>query len=137
MWDEFAFRDKQKNLKRSECKKCFNPSSKKHYNLNKTSYIETKKRSRDKSKEFVLDFLETQKCIDCGSDDLRVLEFDHFENKKCGVSLMTMKGYSIETVKKEIEKCIVRCRNCHVIKTHKERDSLRHRRWLSKQNKVI
>jgi hypothetical protein len=54
-------------------------------------------------------------------DDPRALEFDHFRDKKYNLAKMVGAGYCIETIEKEIEKCEVRCANCHNIKTAVER----------------
>jgi len=54
-------------------------------------------------------------------DDPRALEFDHFRDKKYNLAIMVGAGYCIETIEKEIEKCEVRCANCHNIKTAVER----------------
>jgi hypothetical protein len=67
-------------------------------------------------------------CADCGINDARVLEFDHVKGIKknvknqrgAGVGYMVRNGYKWSTIKREIEKCEVRCRNCHQIKTARE-----------------
>ena len=56
------------------------------------------------------------KCIDCGEEDYRLLEFDHQKkNKKFNVG--SSMGYKLENVKEEIRKCVLRCINCHHKKT--------------------
>jgi hypothetical protein len=34
---------------------------------------------------------------------------------------MAQEGYSIDTIQREIDKCVVRCANCHIRKTQQER----------------
>lgn len=51
------------------------------------------------------------KCNECGSDDIRVLEFHHIEDKKIEISRLTNKRWSI--VLAEIKKCRLLCGNCH------------------------
>ena len=66
-------------------------------------------------------------CIDCGEKDIQVLEFDHVRGVKKrvgykgseGVSYLIRHGYKWQTVKEEIEKCEIRCRNCHKKRTWK------------------
>ncbi len=55
------------------------------------------------------------KCVDCGENNLCMLEFDHLGNKTDIV--LNMKFDEMET---ESKKCVMRCHNCHVIKSHKE-----------------
>ena len=67
-------------------------------------------------------------CVVCGEKDDRVLEFDHVRGIKRrtksrpndGVSRLVKDGYSWNIIKQEIDKCEVRCRNCHKIRTYEE-----------------
>jgi hypothetical protein len=57
-------------------------------------------------------------CIDCGyKGHAAALHFDHVDptTKKAAVS--KLRCGSIEAILSEIEKCVVRCANCHAIKT--------------------
>lgn len=62
------------------------------------------------------------KCCRCGNNDFRVLEFDHKDRlqKDFCIGFGMARGYSLEKLKKEIEKCQVLCANCHRIKTWEE-----------------
>ena len=80
-----------------------------------------KKRARRKRR---LDLIKTSKgCVDCGyNDDPVALQFDHIDrNDKTGtVSQMIL--HNLKKLFVEIKKCEIRCANCHMIKTHAERD---------------
>jgi len=61
-------------------------------------------------------------CADCGIRDPRVLDFDHVEGAKhYEVSFLTSGAYSLESILREINKCVVRCANCHRIVTWERR----------------
>lgn len=61
------------------------------------------------------------KCVDCGINDNRVLEFDHIKgNKVEGIIKLADKLASISRIKEEIRKCEIRCCNCHRIKTQQQ-----------------
>ena len=79
----------------------------------------------------VIDYLLDHPCIDCGCDDVRVLEFDHRDpaTKVAGVCELVNQLRSWALIADEIAQCDVRCRNCHVIRTHEVNDSWRHRVW--------
>lgn len=55
------------------------------------------------------------KCMDCGSDDERVLVFDHIEKKTCNVARLL--GKSWKRIEDELRKCELVCANCHQIRT--------------------
>jgi len=94
----------------------------------KWNTYEIQKRSRDKSilrnKLYVKNYLENKSCVDCGNSDIRVLEFDHVRGVKLyHVSHMVTKAYKLELIKDEIDKCEIRCCNCHRIITHERRNN--------------
>lgn len=56
-------------------------------------------------------------CVDCGISDYRILQFDHRDpsTKVDKVTKLASEG-SYDDVVKEIDKCDVRCANCHQLK---------------------
>jgi hypothetical protein len=73
-----------------------------------------------KNKQFIWDYKLQHPCIDCGNPDPRVLDFDHIDasTKQDDICRMVNGSASIESLLAEIEKCVVRCSNCHRIRTH-------------------
>ena len=65
--------------------------------------------------------MEYHHCVDCGESDPVVLEFDHREPgvKKDNIAKL-VRYLSIEALQQEIDKCDVRCANCHRRKTAKQ-----------------
>lgn len=115
----------QKDGLQHECKLCKSKSFKEHYANNKQYYVDKANKKNDLRKpealQFLIDFLKKNPCIDCGEIDPVVLQFDHVRGKKIkAVSVMAQNGYSNEAIIKEIEKCEVRCANCHIRKTAKQ-----------------
>jgi len=63
-------------------------------------------------------------CIDCGyAAHAEALQFDHTgDDKKGNVSDLIRSDYSWATIMTEINKCEIRCANCHAVKTsHRKR----------------
>jgi transposase-like protein len=52
-------------------------------------------------------------CLDCGERDPVLLEFDHVRDKREAVTRLAWHGCSLATIDAEIEKCEIRCANCH------------------------
>ena len=103
-------------------------ASKRHYENNKEKIkARSKKRNirqRDKNKLYVENIKKQSGCVDCGESNHLVLDFDHIEdNKYKCISNMVYESYSIKTIQKEIDKCEVRCSNCHRIITHNRRNN--------------
>ncbi len=73
----------------------------------------------DSVRQAVLAFLERNPCVDCGISDTRVLQFDHVDprEKRAAVSTLISDGHSLHSVMAEIDKCQVRCANCHLVRT--------------------
>jgi hypothetical protein len=88
----------------------------------KTKLYEAQKRHRIKVRKLLLEYLSTKHCFDCGENDPVVLDFDHKNTKTKfkNVSMMLSGHYSWISVMKEIEKCDIRCANCHRRKTYKQ-----------------
>lgn len=62
------------------------------------------------------------KCADCGTT--ANLEFDHKDRSTKAFNISKMYGYSMDTLKDELAKCQLLCKDCHLIKT-KEVDGLK------------
>lgn len=77
---------------------------------------------RREVKIFIKDYLLKNPCVDCGEANPVVLEFDHVRGRKFkDIHTMIRNRYNIKAITKEIEKCEVRCSNCHKIRHDKER----------------
>lgn len=109
-----------------ECRKVYLAQ---HYQKNKLHQRDRIRKSnikrRRKLKEFILEYLKQHPCVDCGIKDVRVLEFDHLRDKKFNIGDMISGLHGFDSIKKEIEKCEVRCANCHRIKTFAYNNSYR------------
>ena len=58
--------------------------------------------------------LEGSKCSDCPESDERALDFDHVWGVKLfSISQAISKMVSLQELKVELAKCVIRCRNCH------------------------
>lgn len=101
------------------CKLCQNEYSRNHYESNKNQYLERNKRYREKIQDCVVQYLKNHPCVDCGETDLVVLDFDHVRGEKVReVSAMIRAKCGWTSILREIEKCDVRCANCHRRKTY-------------------
>ena len=117
---EFNFKIKAKNLYSYHCRECSKTYVKTHYLNNKQYYLlKAKKRNtlvRNEIREYLWNYLKDHPCVDCGETNPIVLEFDHVQNKLFAIS-SSSRRYTLGVVKIEIDKCEVRCANCHRIKT--------------------
>ncbi len=135
--DEFNFKIKALNLRQGQCRECTRLFVKNHYNSNREYYL---KKARKRNTELNLELLSYLKkyflehpCIDCGESDITVLEFDHTGKvpKFKAVSYLMRYRFTLEKIKQEIDKCEVRCANCHRRKTAKQF------RWLKSKNALV
>ena len=83
----------------------------------------------ERNRDYLWSVLENSACIECNNSDVRVLQFDHVDPSTKSFDVATMLTYySIENIVKEIEKCVVRCANCHIIRTNEQFGYWRHLR---------
>ena len=106
------------------------------YEANRTAHLarmyEHTKAQRVRHAARMAAYLADRECVDCGERDIRCLEFDHRDRstKTKAVALLVRDGVSWAVILAEIEKCDVRCANCHSRKTAAENNSWRHRVFL-------
>lgn len=88
----------------------------------KANRRQTSSAIRQRNLAYVVDYLERNPCVDCGEDDFVVLQFDHRSraDKYRDVSDMVKNRFSTKKIQEEIDKCDVRCANCHIRKTAKD-----------------
>lgn len=93
--------------------------TKAHYNANRKSYIRragiNNVANRAKRLAFLEAYLLEHPCVDCGEADVRVLDFDHRPGVKKlrNVTGLARSICSTAIISIEIDKCDVRCANCH------------------------
>ena len=87
-------------------------------------WFEQYKGNRKKIRAQIDEYKSKQKCEICGFDDWRALQFHHKkgEDKLFEIGNAPQLGFSINKIKKEIDKCQVICANCHQILHHIERN---------------
>jgi len=74
--------------------------------------------------DFIAAYKLERGCIDCGYRENSVaLEFDHRDPSMKRKAISAMFSYSREHLLEELDKCDVRCANCHRIKTHRLKQS--------------
>ncbi len=109
---------KKGNGLQTYCKSCNRIQKKLWYQRNKKEerkrLCEYKSKRTIENRKYVVDFLLTHPCVDCEESDIRCLDFDHTHgDKDNNISTMIKGGYSLNRLIEEIDKCDVRCSNCH------------------------
>jgi len=103
----------------SICRECSNKRSKRYYTENKEHHIGVIKDRKVKTlidtRTKIFEYFKENPCIDCGETDPIVLEFDHRDDviKERNIADLVGNSCSWTMIKKEIDKCDVRCANCH------------------------
>jgi len=124
--EDFTRREESKDGHNCACRECTKKYMKDHYRRNKDYYIKKARKNEIKYRkiyrDFIVDYLKNHPCIDCGEEDIVVLEFDHREKdeKEFNISSLSKNGFKLKLLKNEIDKCDVRCANCHRRKTAKD-----------------
>src|SRR5437762_1658663 len=110
------------------CRECFAEANARNYQANRERerariyrYIAAR---RAEVGQKIIEYLREHPCVDCGERDIVVLEFDHIGDKVADISVYAGSGRTWARVMAEIEKCEVRCANCHRRKT-RERSASR------------
>lgn len=67
--------------------------------------------------DFIWEYKKQHACVDCGIADPRVLQFDHLRDKLYNIADMPRLRVTLQKIIDEIAKCVIRCANCHQIKT--------------------
>ena len=79
-------------------------------------------------KAAIHDYIQNMKnqlhCVDCSQRHPATLHFHHLnsEDKVFSISYAANRGFSLDRIKKEIDKCIVLCANCHAIRHYNMRN---------------
>jgi len=122
---EFNFKNKKKGRRGSKCRECSRAYVKAHYRKNAEQYkrraLEFRTHKEEETMQKLMEYLKSHPCVDCGERDIVVLQFDHLRDKIAQVPSLSHSGYSWDTILFEIEKCEVRCANCHIRRTAKEK----------------
>lgn len=118
----FAFSDRARGRRQSYCRTCQAAYRRAHYLRNKAVYIRRAEqqtiRKRLENRRQVRLYLLSHPCVDCGEEDPLVLDLDHRDPKEkvqAVTWLAARRRWVI--VAAEIDKCDVRCANCHRIRT--------------------
>lgn len=89
---------------------------------NRIKILESGRTKKIRNREFINNYKREHPCVDCGQyfhKFPQCLDFDHKDRatKTSGISVMGNRAYSLERIKNEMDKCELRCANCHRVKT--------------------
>lgn len=122
--DRFTKNNSKSDGLQSRCKTCRAEYARQWYSdpSNKEVHKERSKRVKQERRieyeQMVLVRLQGG-CVDCGEIDPVVLQFDHLDpsTKKFNISEVFSRQPSYDVFEEELDKCVVRCANCHIRKT--------------------
>jgi hypothetical protein len=96
--EDFYKKSGRVNATMSQCKSCFNQTTHERQKNNKSSYVA---------------YLGG-KCVVCGYDRCyQALDFHHLDPSTKEINLSSGRGYSFDRAKRELDKCVLVCSNCH------------------------
>ena len=114
---EFNWRSIKKGYLQSVCRTCQAQDSRERDRANvRASNKASRERAVSRARRFLLDYLSNKSCADCGVKEIEVLTFHHLDpqTKHYNISDMVLHGYGIETIQRELDRCIILCWNCHM-----------------------
>ena len=124
--ESFGFRDRARVKRQLWCLRCLIEYKHVWYQRHRAKHLEhvqvSSRGVNAANKARLLAFKIAHPCVDCGESDPVVLEFDHMRDKRWNISEMVTGTFPWSTIEAELEKCVVRCANCHRRKTSAERN---------------
>ncbi|MBM7505560.1 hypothetical protein ACFPER_00485 [Agromyces aurantiacus] len=126
---EYNRRSRSRDGLQPFCRECNRENARAYYARNREAHVRrivaSKGERRARALELVGRHLITHPCVDCGEDDIRVLDFDHRDSAEKGAEVMKLAqdGHALQRIAAEVAKCDVRCRNCHAIVTYQRMES--------------
>ena len=118
---KFSKNKREKDGYRRQCIKCCSQYEKDRYNQKpfvRATHAKGQENRLYRNRMYLFNYLQDKYCIDCGENDPIVLEFDHVRGeKKSSISQLVAQCAAITTIQNEIDKCEIRCANCHRRKT--------------------
>jgi hypothetical protein len=125
---EFAWRRRHRQQRDNLCRECRAAYKQRHYAANRQRYVDQARRRKQvlavERMGYLLAYLASHPCIDCGETDALVLEFDHLRDKRFDIS-RALPDRSWASILAEIAKCEVVCANCHRRRTAQRLRSMR------------
>jgi hypothetical protein len=122
--DEFSIRYRETGELQPWCRTCMAEYKRDWYVRNRDHQLERVRENHERTKrenqDRAWDYLGQHGCVDCGEPDPVVLQFDHLGDKRRDVSYMLLSGFTWANIRIEIDKCAVRCGNCHRRKTARD-----------------
>lgn len=119
--DKFTLNKTRKDGHQTFCIDCQQIYQKQHYKKHKTRYLSKNQKQKKTIKAWWCNYKNTLKCERCGENHIYCLDFHHLNQSKKEYNISSMiYRYGRKTVLKEIEKCIVLCKNCHAKEHHRE-----------------
>jgi transcription elongation factor Elf1 len=119
--------NKNKDRSSSWCKICIRERSQLYYQ-NNTDKVKAKVKAIQKSRrDWFNDLKKDLKCVKCGEDHISCLDFHHLDPSKKDLGIaesVTRNLVNFDLILKEIEKCIVVCKNCHAKIHYEEKNML-------------
>ena len=105
------------------CKECVHKTTTAGYHKNKTKWNETTKRNRDKVAKLIYEYKSSIGCAKCNESRYYVLDFHHIDPNQKLFQIGGGENGGWEKNKKEIDKCIILCSNCHREYHHFQRET--------------
>ena len=89
--------------------------NKNYYKRNKAAEKQRIAKRKKTIREWITQYKENLSCQKCGEDSAICLDFHHKDGQAKDFTLARARswGWSIDRIRKEIEKCVVLCANCH------------------------
>ncbi len=83
---DFSWKYKERGIRHSRCKYCQSQISENHYENNKQAYVARARVSGSiviaDNRKKLIEYLACHPCVDCGQQDVHVLDFDHVRGEK-------------------------------------------------------
>jgi len=111
----FNIMRRAKDGRQPRCRDCCRAWYVENSDRHKVATTDRAKKQRRRNQVWIVAYLLQHPCVDCGQRDIRCLDFDHRPGtwKLKHVTKLVHEAASLASIEREIEKCDVRCANCH------------------------
>lgn len=113
--ENFRWKNKSEGRKHAQCKECQSAQERERYRNDLTrreKLFEIAKNQREKN-FLLIEEVKSQGCVKCGEKRICSLDFHHIDPTLKTDNINHLRTCGYETLKKEIDKCVVLCANCH------------------------